>query len=191
MNQVTEMLRVIAVEKQDTAIERLQTLFQMMTEAPGFLQAELLVSTRDPLLLLVLHSWQSITDWQDFRASDAKISFSATRPGTLYSFVPCGTNWRFRWGPPAGGTGDYLRRQVVRGEQAPSHAIPGARVFAYQDYEPEYVDSTMRLIRTDAPPADLDSPEVPLEVIADEVFRSLHQVSVQSGSSAVAGRYAH
>src|SRR5690606_13254218 len=137
MNQVTEMLRLAPGASVSDAIARLSTLFDMMGAQKGFRSAEVLRRTDEPDLLLVLHAWDSIQDWQAFRSSDAKVSFSAGRPASLYSFVPCGMDWRLESGDVEG-EGSCLRMEVLKGPAEPvtGRGVRASATFTYQDYEP-------------------------------------------------------
>lgn len=173
MNQVTEILQLPAAERQAEAIERLQSLFEMMKTHLGFVDAELLVDVDHPELLLVLHTWEDISDWQDFRASDDKISFMATRPEDLYSFVSCGTNWLLESTAGEATETRYLRREVLRGPYVAPLLHAPSQTFRYQDYEPAFQGATLRLSRLDAPSDAAPTPALGIEVIADAVYETV------------------
>jgi heme-degrading monooxygenase HmoA len=111
MNQVQEMLRLTAADKSDEAVLRLTGLFRLMSEQPGFLGAEVLRAIHEPETLIVLHAWRDLADWQTFQTSQPKLDFSASRPEALYSFLPCGMNWRSQQADGAR-EGALLRREV-------------------------------------------------------------------------------
>jgi len=175
MNQVTEMLRLTPGASIENAIARLSSLFDMMDAAPGFQTSEILRNQGDPDLLLVLHAWDDITDWQSFQTSDAKVAFSAGRPAALYSFVPCGMNWSTDEPGPLPQDGAFLHREVVRGAQSPATGagVVSSHVLTYQDNEATYLGATQRFTRHDAAPTV--SPALDDTVIADEVYESVHK----------------
>ena len=154
MNQVTEMLRLAPGAPVTEAIARLAWLFEMMSREKGFRNAELVRNVEDPDLLLVLHAWDNIEDWQAFRSSDAKIGFAVQRPDSLYTFQPCGMNWRHEAGESTSRGGAILRREVVREPAAPrtGPGVVTSATFSYRDYEPEFAATTMRLTRLRSAP---------------------------------------
>jgi len=175
MNQVMEMLRLVPGASEDDAVTRLSTLFEMMSRAKGFHEAEVLRSTEEAGLLLVLHMWDSIDDWHAFQSSDMKIAFSASRPAFLYAFVPCGMNWLVQSGLGRGQDGAFLRRQVIREPLTP-HLGPdvvSSQTFSYQDYEPALADAMLRLTRLRSAPSQ---PKLTGEcVLTDDVYESVHR----------------
>lgn len=176
MNQVMEMLRLVPGACESDAIARLSTLFEMMSRAPGFNNAEVLRSMNEPGLLLVLHTWDGIDDWHTFQTSDTKIAFSSSRPAFLYNFEPCGMNWLLKAGEA--GEGAYLHRQLIRDSLLPDTGpeVISSQTFSYQDYEPSLEGAMLRLTRTNALPAQ--SLPVGGGVLADDVFESVHRHSV-------------
>jgi heme-degrading monooxygenase HmoA len=185
MNQVQEMLRLSSADKSDDAALRLSGLFRLMSEQPGFLGAEVLRSFNDPETLLVLHAWRDIEDWQTFQTSPAKVDFSAGRPEALYSFVPCGMNWRSL---QADGEreGALLRREVVRDESLAlrrGEGVTGCQTYVYADEDPAfYIDCTLRLTRLSGPQRH-ETPFSAGEVLVDELYESL--VSIRAPGVAV------
>jgi heme-degrading monooxygenase HmoA len=178
MNQVQEMLRLTAAEKSDEAVLRLAGLFRLMSEQPGFLGAEVLRNLREPETLVVLHAWRDLADWQTFQTSQPKLDFSASRPESLYSFVPCGMNWR---SVQADGSreGALLRREVVRDELLALRSgagVEGCQTYVFVDEEPaEYRGCTLRLTRLAGAQSDQE-PGSDGEVLADELYESLMTV---------------
>jgi heme-degrading monooxygenase HmoA len=178
MNHVQEMLRLISADKSDEAVLRLSGLFRLMSEQPGFLGAEVLRSLDDPETLLVLHAWRDLVDWQTFQTSPAKVDFSAGRPGSLYSFVPCGMNWR---SSQADGEreGALLRREVVRDESLAlrrGEGVSGCQTYVYVDEDPAlHIGCTLRLTRLSGPQRH-ETPFTAGEVLVDELFESLVSV---------------
>ena len=174
MNQVMEMLRLAPGATENDAVARLSTLFDMMSRANGFHEAEVLRSIDEPGLLMVLHTWDSISDWTAFQTSDTKMAFSASRPAFLYSFEPCGMNWLLQAGESTH-EGAFVRRHVIIEPLEPLSG-PGvvcSQTFSYQDYEPALAGAMLRLTRARTEPSKgRDSGE---SVIADDVFESLHR----------------
>ena len=174
MNQVQEMLQLTSADKSDEAVLRLTSLFRLMSEQPGFLGAEVLRAIHEPETLIVLHAWRDLADWQTFQTSQPKIDFSAGRPEALYSFVPCGMNWRSL---QADGVreGALLRREVVRDESLPLRTgagIEGCQTYVYVDEEPaQYRGCTLRLTRLSGPQTNETSYDA--EVLVDELYESL------------------
>lgn len=175
MNQVQEMLRLTSADKSDEAVLRLSGLFRLMSQQPGFLGAEVLRGIDEPGTLLVLHAWRDLEDWQAFQASPAKLDFSAGRPESLYSFVPCGMNWRSL---QADGEreGALLRREVVRDESLAlrrGEGVAGCQTYVYVDDDPAlYAGCSLRLTRLAGPQSDA-SPFSHGEVLVDELYESL------------------
>ena len=187
MNQVTEMLQLGPDASESEAIARLSKLFATMVGARGFRNVELLRRLDEPGLLLVLHTWDNIEDWQAFQSSDVKIGFSASRPANLYRFLPCGMNWLLQEGAGAGIDGAFLRREVLHETAVPSSGpdVVSSQTFAYQDYEPSLVGTTLRLTRLRAVP---DPARVTSEgVVADEVYESVHHRAATREQYEVAG----
>jgi heme-degrading monooxygenase HmoA len=189
MNQVMEMLRLAPGATEDDAVARLSTLFDMMSRAGGFHEAEVLRSFDEPGLLMVLHTWDSISDWTAFQTSDTKMAFSASRPAFLYNFEPCGMNWLLQAGEAAE-EGAILHRQVLIDDIEPLSGpdVVSSQTFSYQDYEPLLAGAMLRLTRTRVEPA---SPRLTGGgcVIADDVFESLHRhkaIATRSGESVTA-----
>lgn len=172
MNQVTEMLQLAPGASESDAVARLSRLFEMMGGQPGFLRAEVLRRQDAPAMLLVLHAWERLEDWQAFQTSDAKTEFSASRPASLYSFVPCGMNWRLEAGHTEG-EARFLRREVLRGPAPPlsGEGVVASATLAYEDAEPEYRGATLRLTRLDSAP---DAPGGG-GALAGEVYESLYR----------------
>jgi heme-degrading monooxygenase HmoA len=174
MNQVTEMLRLAEGALERDAIARLSVLFEMMDREPGFREAEVLRRTDEPGVLLVLHAWESIEDWQTFQNSEPKAAFAASRPASLYSFLPCGMSWQLRGGDATPDAGRFLRREVLRGPVEPlaGEGVQASATFSYLDYNPELQEASMRLTRLTAAPGlrDLACPSV----ISDEVYESVY-----------------
>jgi heme-degrading monooxygenase HmoA len=184
VNQVQEMLRLSSPDRADEAVRRLSHLFATMAQQPGFLSAEVLRSLPDPELLLVLHAWRDLSDWQRFQTSEWKVRFSAKRPESLYSFVPCGMNWRSLQ-TDGERVRALLRREVIEGELPAlrtGERIRGCQTFAYQDGEPEYAGCYLRLTRLATATAGSDTPHVRARV--DEVFESLTSVEKAGALSA-------
>ncbi|HEU0075924.1 MAG TPA: antibiotic biosynthesis monooxygenase family protein [Dehalococcoidia bacterium] len=175
MNQVQEMLRLKSADKSDEAVLRLTGLFRMMSEQPGFIGAEVLRGINDPETLIVLHAWRDLEDWQTFQTSQPKLDFSASRPESLYSFVPCGMNWRSMQADGAR-EGALLRREVIRDESLglrTASGIEGCQTYAYVDDEPaQYRGCTLRLTRLSGPQAEA-APAPESEVLVDELYESL------------------
>jgi heme-degrading monooxygenase HmoA len=174
MNQVTEMLRLAPGASDRDAVARLAGLFEIMSRQPGFQSAEVLRRIDRPDTLLVLHAWDRIEDWQAFQRSEAKVSFSASRPASLYSFVPCGMNWRLEAAVGDVAEGPFLRREVLRGPAALAAAtsdILAGATFSYADDEPEFAGATLRLTRLQSALGTSDI--APDPVLADEVYESL------------------
>jgi hypothetical protein len=185
------MLRLAPGATETEAITRLSTLFEMMSRASGFREAEVLRSISEPGFLLVLHAWDSLEDWTAFQTSDTKIAFSSTRPAFLYNFIPCGVNWRYEKTNGQPGEGAFVRREVIREVLEPRSdaGIGASRTFVYQDYEPTLVGTTLRLTRMHAPPAQLRAVEG--YVLADEAYESLHRyagAAIETGQSITARR---
>jgi heme-degrading monooxygenase HmoA len=174
MNQVQEMLRLTAADKSDEAVLRLTGLFRLMSEQPGFLGAEVLRAIHEPETLIVLHAWRDLADWQTFQTSQPKLDFSASRPEALYSFLPCGMNWRSQQADGAR-EGALLRREVVRDESLPLRSgagIEGCQTYVFVDDEPAmYRGCTLRLSRLSGPQTN-ESP-IDAEVLVDELYESL------------------
>jgi heme-degrading monooxygenase HmoA len=181
LNQVQEMLRLKNPDKAIEAVERLSCLFNLMSQQPGFLRAEVFRNIESPDTLLVLHRWESLADWQRFQTSEAKVSFSASRPAALYDFVPCGLNWSVALGDELKGS-RYLRREVLN----PSAPHPAPRIgdhvktsqtFTYADDElPEYTDRILRLTRQRD--AERTSPNP--DAAVDEIYESLLAKTLES-----------
>ncbi len=190
MNQVQEMLRLASEDRGPEGVERLMGLFALMARQPGFLGAEVLQSIDTPEMLLALHAWRDLADWQGFQRSQEKIDFSATRPEALYQFVPCGMNWR---SAQADGdrVGGLLRREVLRDDNLALRSgvgIVGCQTFVYQDNESEYGGCSLRLtrLRGALDEATLASDG---EVLVDELYESLITVAapaVEAGSPSTA-----
>ena len=183
MNQVMEILRLVPGASGDDAVARLSTLFEMMSRAKGFHESEVLRSTDEPGLLLVLHTWDSIEDWHAFQSSDIKIAFSASRPAFLYTFEPCGMNWLLQSGEGRGQDGAFLRREVIREPLEPYSGpdVVASQTFSYQDYEPALAGAMLRLTRLRSAAA---LPKLTGEcVIADDVFESLYRHTVSGTRS--------
>jgi len=190
LNQVTEMLRLAPGATEGDAVTRLSTLFEMMNRAKGFREAEVLRSTAEQGLLLVLHSWDNLEDWTAFQTSDTKIAFSSSRPAFLYNFVPCGMNWKLE-DAAGNGEGAFVRREVIRESLEPRSEADAtsSRTFVYQDYEPSLAGAMLRLTRMHAPPTQLRVVESC--VLADEAYESLNRFAgapVEAGQSTTAGR---
>ena len=185
MNQVTEMLRLAPDASESDAIARLAGLFEMMSGQPGYRSAEVLRRVDDAGLLLVLHAWDRIEDWQAFQASDAKTAFSASRPASLYSFVPCGMNWRLEAGEGEP-EGPYLRRELERAQTAPLAGpdVLASATFSYQDADAEYAGATMRLTRLSS--AGVHGGGTTPDVIADEVYESVYRYTADRRSAGLA-----
>ena len=185
MNQVQEMLRLTSADKSDEAVLRLSGLFRLMSEQPGFLGAEVLRSFDEPETLLVLHAWRDLEDWQTFQTSPDKVAFSASRPEALYSFVPCGMNWRSL---QADGERDgaLLRREVIRDESLAlrrGEGVSGCQTYVYVEEEPAlYVGCTLRLTRLSGPQRH-ETPFSAGEVLVDELYESL--ISIHAPGVAV------
>ena len=182
MNQVMEMLRLAPGATENDAVARLSTLFDMMSRAKGFHEAEVLRSTDEHGLLLVLHTWDSIEDWTTFQTSDTKMVFSASRPAFLYSFEPCGMNWLLCAGHGSD-EASYLHRRIAIEPLEPTSGagVSASQTFAYQDYEPSLAGAMLRLTRTHTEPsrARLDGDSV----VADDVFESLYRHSAAASRS--------
>ncbi len=175
MNQVQEMLRLTSADRSDEAVLRLTGLFRMMSEQRGFISAEVLRSINDPETLVVLHAWRDLADWQSFQTSQPKLDFSASRPESLYSFVPCGMNWRSMQADGAR-EGALLRREVIRDESPAlrrGSGIEGCQTYVYVDDEPAlYRGCALRLTRLSGPQSD-ETPASDGEVLVDELYESL------------------
>jgi heme-degrading monooxygenase HmoA len=175
MNQVQEMLRLMSEDKSDEAVLRLTGLFRLMSEQPGFIGAEVLRGISDPEMLVVLHAWRDLHDWQTFQTSQPKLDFSASRPESLYSFVPCGMNWRSVQADGAR-EGALLRREVIRDESLALRSgsgIEGCQTYVYVDDEPaQYRGCTLRLTRLSGPQHE-EVPAPECEVLVDELYESL------------------
>ena len=178
MNQVQEMLRLTSAEKSDEAVLRLAGLFRMMSEQPGFLGAEVLRGVNEPETLVVLHAWRDLANWQAFQTSQPKLDFSAGRPESLYSFVPCGMNWRSRQADGAR-EGALLRREVIRDESLPIRSgagVEGSQTYVFVDEEPAvYRGCTLRLTRLAGAQQD-EASTPPGDVLVDELYESLMTV---------------
>jgi heme-degrading monooxygenase HmoA len=175
MNQVQEMLHLTSTDKSDEAVLRLTGLFRMMSEQPGFIGAEVLRGIGDPETLVVLHAWRDLVDWQTFQTSQPKLDFSANRPESLYSFVPCGMNWRSVQADGAR-EGALLRREVIRDESLglrSGSGIEGCQTYVFVDDQPgQYRGCTLRLTRLSGPQTE-DAPALESEVPVDELYESL------------------
>jgi heme-degrading monooxygenase HmoA len=175
LNQVTELLRLTSTAKLPEAVARLSTLFDLMSLQPGFQSAEIKRSVDEADLLLVVLTWDHLSDWTAFQSSEAKINFAANRPEGLYDFLRCGMNWSVEASAGFSTSGRYLRREVVRGRVAPAEGpmIVLSRVGSYVDYEPEYEGATMRTTWLN----DLDTP-LPstgnCEVLSDGLYEALY-----------------
>jgi quinol monooxygenase YgiN len=174
MNQVQEMLRLSSADKSDDAVLRLAGLLHVMAEQPGLLGAEVLRNIREPEMLLVLHAWRDIEDWQAFQKSVWKVDFTASRPAGLYDMVPCGMNWRSLQADGAR-EGALLRREVVRDAALPlrgGDGVEGCQTYVYADEDlAQYSGCTLRLSRLAGPQPAETGPDA--EVLADELFESL------------------
>jgi heme-degrading monooxygenase HmoA len=184
MNQVTEMLRLAPGASVEDAVARLAGLFEMMRGEPGFCSAEVLRRLDEPSVLLVLHAWERLEDWQAFQTSPPKLDFSASRPASLYTFVPCGMNWRLEAGG-LDGAGAFLRREVLRGEAAPRSGaeVTSSATNAFEGSEADHAGTALRLSRLRSVPAAHDAVE---GVVADELYESLLQVSAAATKAAAA-----
>ena len=174
MNQVTEMLRLATGASEGAAIARLSGLFEIMSGEKGFRRAEVLRRIDEPDVLLVLHAWDRIEDWQAFQSSEAKTAFSAGRPASLYTFLPCGMNWRLEAGDSERPDGAFLRREVTREPARPRFGpdIVASATFSYQDDEPSLAGATLRLTRLGSAPS---LPQVAgALVLADEVYEPVY-----------------
>lgn len=175
MNQVQEMLHLTSADKSDEAVLRLTGLFRMMSEQPGFIGAEVLRGISAPETLLVLHAWRDLDDWQTFQTSQPKLDFSASRPESLYGFVPCGMNWRSMQADGAR-EGALLRREVIRDESLglrSGSGIEGCQTYVFVDAEPAlYGGCALRLTRLSGPQRD-ESQDSEGEVVVDELYESL------------------
>jgi len=178
MNQVQELLRLTSADQSDEAALRLSGLFGLMSEQPGFLGAEVLRGIAEPETLLVLHAWRDRDDWQTFQASPAKVAFSASRPDSLYSFLPCGMNWRSL---QADGEreGALLRREVIRDESLAlrrGEGVAGCQTYVYVDEDPTlYRGCTLRLTRLSGPQPHETSASAG-EMLVDELYESLMSI---------------
>jgi heme-degrading monooxygenase HmoA len=190
MNQVTEMLRLAPGATAEDAVARLSGLFEMMRHEPGFRAAEVLRRLDEPDVLLVLHAWNRLADWQAFQTSQRKTDFSASRPASLYSFLPCGMNWRLEAGALEEGEGGFLHREVTRGSVAPRSGadVVASATFSYADTEPAYAGATLRLTRLFSAP----SGDRPTERASDgETYRSLNRIrrlEISAQTVSTAGR---
>lgn len=175
MNQVQEMLKLTSADQSDEAVLRLTGLFRMMSEQPGFLGAEVLRNINEPEMLVVLHAWRDLADWQTFQTSQPKLDFSASRPESLYGFVPCGMNWRSM---QADGVreGALLRREVIRDESLGlrhGQGVEGCQTYVFVDEEPAlYRGCTLRLTRL-AGALNEETPVSDADVVVDELYESL------------------
>jgi heme-degrading monooxygenase HmoA len=181
MNQVQEMLRLKDAGKAIQAVERLSCLFNLMAKQPGFLRSEVFRNIDSPDTLLVLHAWDNLEAWQSFQTSPQKREFSASRPATLYDFIPCGMNWTSLHHDEDKG-GRYLRREVIRPattEPQPRRGdqIKASQTFTYADTElPEYRDRILRLTRQrEAERANANS-----EATVDELYESLLRTTAET-----------
>jgi heme-degrading monooxygenase HmoA len=186
MNQVMEQLRLAPGATESEAITRLSTLFEMMSRAKGFREAEVLHSLADPGLLLVLHSWDRLEDWTTFQTSDTKIAFSSSRPAFLYNFMPCGMNWKLEDGA-ATGEGSFVRREVIQEALEPRSGpdVVSSQTFSYRDYEADLTGAMLRLSRSNAAPSQLRAIEGC--VLTDDVYEHVHRHSAVSHGVEVVG----
>lgn len=172
MNQVTELLRLVPGASLEDAVIRLTTLSDLMSNAKGFRDVEILRRLDDPSLIMVIHTWDGIEDWTNFRSSDVKLVFAASRPDFLYNFVPCGVNWHREAGEHTQ-AGTYVRRELVIGPQEPASGpdVLSSEVLAYQDYEPTLEGATLRITRLRYVPPETAT--LSDTVLADEVYESV------------------
>ncbi len=175
MNQVQEMWRLTSADKSDEGVLRLSSLYRLMTEQPGFLGGEVVRNINEPETLIVFHAWRDLADWQTFQKSQPKLDFIASRPKSLYDFVPCGMNWRSAEADGAH-EGALLRREVVRSESLALRSgdgVEGCQTYVFVDEEPAlYRGCTLRLTRLSGPQSDdVSTPDG--EVVVDEVYESL------------------
>jgi heme-degrading monooxygenase HmoA len=177
LNQVTELLRLVPGASIEDAIIRLSTLFDLMARAPGFQRAEVLRKTDEPDKLLVMHSWNELADWTDFRSSDTKIAFTASRPDFLYTFMPCGIDWLLQDGESTQ-EGDYVHREVIRDVLQPASGldVTASQTFTYQDYEPRLEGAWLRLTRHSSAPTQPRHEDD--RAVADEVYESVKKFSM-------------
>ena len=176
MNLVTELLRLAPGASEGDAVARLSTLFEMMSRAKGFRDAEVLRRTDDPGRLMVLHTWDEIEDWHAFQTSDTKLAFSASRPAFLYNFEPCGINWLLQAGGESLAEAPFVHRQLIKQPLAPLFGpdIVASQTFSYQDYEPSLEGAMLRLTRSNSLPGDAKLPGDC--VLADELYESVHRL---------------
>ena len=176
MNQVVEILRMRDATQALAGVARLESLLDLMERQPGFLRAEVLHSVDAPELLLALHAWRELSDWQTFQTSAAKITFSASRPAALYDFVPCGMNWELV-GPDQDMAGSVLRREVILSDRQPEaragRGVAASSTFRYQDDLTEFRGGYLRLTRYQGETAIEDAhADRASGVHADEVYES-------------------
>jgi heme-degrading monooxygenase HmoA len=178
MNQVQEMLILNDPQRVDEGVKRLEGLFGVMRQQPGFLHAEVCRNLDEPRKLLVLHAWARLEDWQAFQASPWKIEFSAQRPAGLYEFAPIGMNWQLVSGPEAVATNDFLRRNVTRdGAVEMSAGSVAQQTARYVDDLPDYVGCSLSLTHY-ACTADCAAAEPTEGALVEEAYEVLLRRSV-------------
>jgi heme-degrading monooxygenase HmoA len=165
MNQVQEMLKLTDPGRVNEALARLGGLFDMMVRQPGFLRAEVTRDVADAASLLVLHAWERLEDWQAFQTSAWKVAFSASRPESLYTFVPVGMNWTLVAGDEARAGGRYVRR-VMSSKEPPAC---DETVFTSAGDDPSYAGWWLTLEHRDEALGDGDWFEVLLTRSKDAV----------------------
>ena len=190
MNQVTELLQLVPGASIDDAVIRLTTLFDLMAHARGFQRAEILRRTDQPDRMLVLHAWDEIGDWTDFRSSETKMAFTSSRPAFLYTFLPCGIDWLLQEGEVSQ-EGDFVHREVIREALNPAsgHEVIASQTFTYQDYEPALEGAWLRLTRLGSAPTIGKNDDE--HILDDEVYESIKKFApvreVQAEGAKVAG----
>ena len=166
MNQVQEMFRLSDAARVEEALQRLRGLFGTMARQPGFMHAAVTRDLADPTVLLVLHAWRRLEDWQVFSQSPWKAAFIAGRPASLYAPVPAGMNWTLVSGDEDPGPAAFVCRAVSSEEPAGTAAT---QTFRAADDEAFYAGRWLTLTWLDEPTHPGQCYETLLKVSAADV----------------------
>lgn len=105
-------LKTMATERLAEAVTRLNYLHTLMSQTPGFVDAQICEFLGNPGQYLVIRTWQDQASHQVYRQSEASKTFAASRPAHFIYDNLAVQEWLTVAETPGVAAGDYIVREL-------------------------------------------------------------------------------